>query len=161
NRYRAMMGLSESLHRVWPTETSNGGKDVSDGLYETIGTRFERQAAATPDNRAVVTDELSLTYGELDAVASRIAGGLAALPSNNDSPVALLMPEGPFLYAALLGAAKAGRIFFVLPVTSPEPLLSALIADFAVEHILTDNSWCAAATRVAGTQASVLEAEQV
>jgi len=34
---------------------------VSDGLYETIGTRFERQAAATPDNLAVVTDELSLT----------------------------------------------------------------------------------------------------
>jgi acyl-coenzyme A synthetase/AMP-(fatty) acid ligase len=69
------------------------------------------------------------------------------------------MREGPFLYAALLGAAKAGRIFFVLPVTSPEPLLSALIADFAVEHILTDNSFCAVAMRVAGTQASVLEAE--
>src|SRR5262249_43727675 len=95
---------------------------------DTIGTRFERQAAATPDNLAVVTDELSLTYGELDALASRIAGGLAALPSNSDRPVALLMPEGPFLYAALLGAAKAGRIFFVLPVTSPEPWLSALIA---------------------------------
>src|SRR5262245_16098837 len=128
---------------------------------DTIGTRFERQAAATPDNLAVVTDELSFTYGELDALASRIAGGLAALPSNSDRPVALLMPEGPFLYAALLGSAKAGRIFLVLPVTLPEPLLSTLIADFAVEHILTDNSWCVVATRVAGTQASVLEAEQI
>ena len=44
------------------------------GCHDTIGTRFERQAAATPDNLAVVTDELSLTYRELDAVASRIAG---------------------------------------------------------------------------------------
>src|SRR5262249_47052349 len=130
-------------------------------LYETIGTRFERQAAATPDNLAVVTDELSLTYGELDAVASRIAGGLAVLPSSSDRPIALLMPEGPFLYAALLGAAKAGRIFFVLPVTSPEPWLSALIADSAAEYILTDNSWCAVARRVAGTQASVLEVEPI
>ena len=41
---------------------------VSDGLHDTIGTRFERQAAATPDNLAVATDELSLTYRELDAV---------------------------------------------------------------------------------------------
>jgi amino acid adenylation domain-containing protein len=134
---------------------------VSDRLYETIGTRFERQAAATPDNLAVVTDELSLTYGELDAVASRIAGGLAVLASNSDRPVALLMPEGPFLYAAILGAAKAGRIFFVLPVTSPEPWLSTLVADSAAEHILTDNSLCAVAVRVAGTEASVLEVERI
>ena len=101
---------------------------VSDRLYDTIGTRFERQAAATPDNLAVVTDELSLTYRELDAMASRIAGGLAVLPSDSDRPVALLMSEGPFLYAAMLGATKAGRTFFVLPVTSPEPWLSALVA---------------------------------
>jgi amino acid adenylation domain-containing protein len=128
---------------------------------DTIGTRFERQAAATPDNLAVVTDELALTYGELDAVASRIAGGLAGLPSNKDRPVALLMPEGPFLYAALLGAAKAGRIFFVLPVTSPEPWLSELIADSAAQYILTDNSSCALAVRVAGSQAKVLEVEPI
>jgi amino acid adenylation domain-containing protein len=128
---------------------------------DTIGTRFERQAAATPDNLAVVTDELSFTYAELDAVASRIAGGLAVLPSNSDRPVALLMPEGPFLYAAILGAAKASRIFFVLPVTSAEPWLSALIADSTAEYILTDKSWCAVAVRVAGTETSVLEVERI
>src|SRR5215467_16268003 len=102
---------------------------VPDRLYETIGTRLERQAAATPDNLAVVTDELSLTYRELDTVASRIAGGLAVLPSDGDRPIALLMSEGPLLYAAMLGAAKAGRIFFVLAMTSPEPWLSALVAE--------------------------------
>jgi amino acid adenylation domain-containing protein len=134
---------------------------VSDGLYDTIATRFERQAAATPHNLAVVTDELSLSYGELDEMASRIAGGLAVLPSDNDRPVALLMPEGPLLYAAMLGAAKAGRIFFVLSVTSPEPWLSSLVADSAAAHILTDNSWCAVAVRVAGTEATVLEVERI
>src|SRR5262245_25390484 len=128
---------------------------------DTIGTRFERQAAATSDNLALLTDELSFTYGELDAVASRIAGGLAVLPSNSDRPVALLMPEGPFLYAAILGAAKASRIFFVLPVTSAEPWLSALIADSTAEYILTDKSWCAVAVRVAGTETSVLEVERI
>jgi acyl-CoA synthetase (AMP-forming)/AMP-acid ligase II len=113
---------------------------VSDGLHDTIGTRFERQAAATPDNLAVVTDELSLTYRELDTLASRIAGGLAILPSDGDRPIALLMSEGPLLYAAMLGAAKAGRIFFVLAVTSPEPWLSALVAESGAAHILTDTS---------------------
>jgi acyl-CoA synthetase (AMP-forming)/AMP-acid ligase II/thioesterase domain-containing protein len=134
---------------------------VSDGLYDTIATRFERQAAATPHNLAVVTDELSLTYLELDAMASRIAGGLALLPSDSDRPLALLMSEGPFLYAAVLGAAKAGRIFFVLTVTSPEPWLSELVAESGAAHILTDNSWFALAVRVAGTEASVLEVERI
>ena len=87
-------------------------------------------------------------------------GALAFLPWDNDRPVALLMSEGPFLYAAILGAAKAGRIFFVLPVTSPEPWLSALVADSA-GRILTDNSWYAVAVRVAGTEANVLEVERI
>src|SRR5262249_31657376 len=127
----------------------------------TIGTRFERQAAATPDNLAVVTDELSLTYRELDTLASRIAGGLAVLPSDSDRPVALLLSEGPSLYASMLGAVKAGRIFFVLAVTSPEPWLSTLVAESGAAHILTDNSWYAVALRVAGTEASVLEVERI
>src|SRR5262249_51706939 len=128
---------------------------------DTIGTRFELQAAATPDNLAVVTDELSLTYRELDTVASRIAGGLAVLPSDGDRPVALLMSEGPLLYAAMLGAAKAGRIFFVLAVTSPEPWLSVLVAESGAACILSDSSWYAVAVRVAGTKATVLEVERM
>src|SRR5262245_3876854 len=128
---------------------------------DTIGTSFERQAAATPDNLAVVTDELSLTYRELDVMASRIAGGLAILPSDSDRPIALLMSEGPLLYAAMLGAAKAGRIFFVLAVTSPEPWLSALVAESSAACILTDSSWYAVAVRVAGTKATVLEVERI
>src|SRR5262245_13280742 len=134
---------------------------VSDGPYDTIGARFERQAAATPDNLAVVTDELSLTYRELDAMASRIAGGLAILPSHGDRPVALLMSEGPLLYAAMLGAAKAGRIFFVLAVTSPELWRSALVAESGAACIVTDSSWHALAVRVVGTEASVLEVERI
>ena len=50
-----------------------------DTSEDTIAARFERQVSEFPDRLALVTDEVSLTYRELDLKASRIAGALASL----------------------------------------------------------------------------------
>ena len=56
--------------------------DTSDNSEDTITSRFERQVATVPDNLALVTDEISLTYRELDLKASHIAASLASLLLN-------------------------------------------------------------------------------
>ena len=43
---------------------------------ETIGARFERHAIEARDNLAIVTDEISLTYGELAAMSDPIVARL-------------------------------------------------------------------------------------
>jgi non-ribosomal peptide synthetase component F len=63
--------------------------DTSDESEDTIASRFERQVAAVPDKLAIVTDDISLTYRALDLKASRIAAGLASLPSQRDQPIVL------------------------------------------------------------------------
>src|SRR5690242_15553931 len=88
----------------------HAGRDLED----TIASAFERQAAATPDNPAVVTEHRKVTYGELNATAEKIAVGLGSTARAPDRPVALMMREGPNLIAAMLGAAKTGRIFIPL-----------------------------------------------
>src|SRR5262249_37110307 len=88
--------------------------DTWDSSEDTIASRFERQVAAVPDELAVVTDEISLTYRALDLRASRIAAVLASLPSQRDQPIVLFMKDNAGRVAAMLGALKANRILIPL-----------------------------------------------
>src|SRR5258706_15682493 len=96
---------------------------ASESTHDTIATRFERQARATPDNLAIVMGGVSLTYRKLDAMAANIAAHIASASSLPERPIAILMEKGPLAVAAMLGAAKSGRVFFPLAPYPPEPPL--------------------------------------
>src|SRR5439155_8807618 len=93
--------------------------DNLDSDEDTIASRFERQVATVPDNLAIVTDDVSLTYRSLDLKASRIAAGLASLPFERHQPIMLFMKDEVDRIAAMLGAWKANRIFVSLAANSP------------------------------------------
>src|SRR5687768_7072065 len=118
-----------------PVEIDRAAHSPND---DAIARRFEGQAAATPGNLAIVTEEISLTYRELDALATNIAAYIAAESSIPERPVAILMEKGPLPVAAILGVAKAGRIFIPLELDAPEAWLTGVVADSKAAHILTD-----------------------
>ena len=84
--------------------------DASEFSEDTITSRLEQQVAAVPNNLAVVTDDISLTYRALDLRASSIAAKLALLPSPRDRPIVLFTKDeaarwsscGPYKAAAQL-----------------------------------------------------------
>jgi amino acid adenylation domain-containing protein len=114
----------------------------------TIAAHFERQVAATPSNFAIVTDDVSLTYRDLDLLAGNIAARVAAENSAPDGPIAILLEKGPFAIAAMLGATKAGRIFVPLELSAPEAWLTGVVGECGAAQILTDTKWLAVATRI-------------
>ena len=125
----------------------------------TLATRFEHFAATQPEALAIVGEDRSLTYGALNALADRIAFALASLPSRPDDVLGLMMREGAFLVAAMLGAIKAGRIFIPFEMAAPEAWLSEVIADSGVTHILADEHWLSMAERASAGRAPVLKVE--
>lgn len=72
---------------------------------------FERQAAMTPDAVAVVSGDVSMTYGELDARATGVAKELLRRGVGPESVVAVALPRSPELMVALLGVLKAGAAY--------------------------------------------------
>ena len=99
--------MTEVLGQWLSNETSGNPED-------TIVSRFERQVAAVPDELAIVTNEISLTYRALDQKASRIAAALASLPSQREQPITLFIKDEAARISAMLGALKANRIFIPL-----------------------------------------------
>ena len=147
--------MTDVLEQQWSRN------DASDNSEDTIASRFERQVAAVPDKLAIVTDEISLTYRALDLKASRIAAGLASLPSQRDRPIALFMKDEAVRIAAMLGALKANRIFIPLAPNSPEKWVTQVIEDSGTAQIIVDSSTRSIAELSATGSVTVMEVEQL
>lgn len=129
----------------------------SDGADDTIAARFERQVALTPNHLAVLTGTHAVTYRELDEMAAFVAGEIQSESSEDQSPIALLMKDALSSITAMLGAAKAGRIFIPLDPTFPEAYVAETIKDSGAALILTDGESAEVSKRIAGVRVCVLQ----
>ena len=146
--------MTKVLEQQWSHD------ETSDNSEDTIASRFERQVQAFPDKLAIVTDEISLTYRELDLKATRIAAALTSLPSSRDQPVVLLMKkEEVSRIAAMLGVLKANRIFIPCAPNSPQTWLMQVIEDSGARHIIVDSSTRLELARTGSV--TVLDVEQL
>jgi syringomycin synthetase protein SyrE len=92
-------------------------------------TQFESQARLNPDNVALVWDGSSMTYGELDQRANRLAHRLVAHGAVPEKIVAVAMHRSAEMVVALLAVSKTGAAF--LPLDPDAPL--ARLADIVQE----------------------------
>ena len=77
---------------------------------------LEHQALLAPDRVALTYDGRHMTYGELDAGAAQVAGGLTALGIVPGDHVALTCPNLPWFPIAYYGILKAGAVVVPLNV---------------------------------------------
>ncbi|MEU9503184.1 condensation domain-containing protein, partial [Streptomyces sp. NPDC048196] len=105
---------------------------------------FARQAARVPDAIAVVSEDVSLTYGQLEARANQLAHWLARRGVGPESLVALALPRSPELLVALLAVLKAGGAYLPVDPEYPAERIAFLLADARPAMLLTDSSTLAA-----------------
>ncbi|MBB1062164.1 non-ribosomal peptide synthetase, partial [Marilutibacter spongiae] len=101
---------------------------------------FEAHAAADPEALAVECDGESLTYGELNARANRIAHYLVGEGVRPDDLVALCVDRSCEMLAGLLGILKAGAAYLPIDPNYPEERVAAMLEDAAIEHVLAQSS---------------------
>ncbi|MCQ8195597.1 non-ribosomal peptide synthetase, partial [Streptomyces rugosispiralis] len=99
---------------------------------------FERRVGLVPDAVAVVCGERSLTYGELDAWAERVAVGLVARGVGPESVVGLALPRSVELVVGLLGIWKAGAAYLPVDPRYPGGRLGHILRAACPVVVLTD-----------------------
>jgi amino acid adenylation domain-containing protein len=102
---------------------------------------FERQVARRPEALAVSGQGRSLSYGELEAQANRLAHYLRHLGVEPEARVALCVERSPEMVVALLGILKAGGAYVPLDPGHPAERLALVLGDSAPKVLLTEERW--------------------
>ncbi|WP_066503439.1 amino acid adenylation domain-containing protein [Abyssisolibacter fermentans] len=103
----------------------------------TIQELFEQQVRKTPDKVAVVYEDKSLTYRQLNEKANQLAGYLRKLGVKKDQLVGLMAEKSLEMIVALIAIPKAGCAFVGIAPEYPNDRIEYLLEDCKVDILLT------------------------
>src|SRR6202789_4038132 len=150
---RAMEGVVDALETA-PFRAVNTIDVLSEGerhkvLYEWNDTAveyprdkcihelFEEQVERTPDATAVVFEDTSLSYGELNRRANQLAHYLRELGVRPDVRVGICVERGLEMVVGLLAILKAGGAYVPLDPAYPSARLRYMLEDSTPAVLLT------------------------
>lgn len=116
----------------------------------------EDQARATPAAPALVHQGRTVSYAELDGMASALARRLRGLGVGPEKLVAVLVERGPEMVACLLAVWKAGGAYVPLDPSWPAERMAAVLRGAGAGIALSQRSWAARLAEVAGPDLRVL-----
>ncbi|MEU8074813.1 amino acid adenylation domain-containing protein [Catellatospora citrea] len=90
---------------------------------------FADQVAARRDAIALVYEQTSLTYGQLDAAANRLAHALLARGAGPERVVGLCLPRSAEMIVAQVAVLKAGAAYLPLDPDYPADRIAYMVAD--------------------------------
>ncbi len=107
------------------------------GFWATLPEVFEAQAARTPDAPAVIFGDVTLSYADLDARASRLARLLGSLGAGPGTLVGVALERSADLVAVLLGVWMAGAGYLPVDPAYPAERVGFMLADAAPAVLVT------------------------
>ncbi len=107
----------------------------------TVHALFEAQAERMADAVAVVFEDATLTYRELDERANQLAHSLRDRGVGPDVPVAVCVERSLELVIALLGILKAGGAYVPLDPAFPASRLAFMLRDTEANVLVTQQKF--------------------
>ena len=103
----------------------------------TLPALIEAQVARTPTATALVCEDASLSYAELNARANRLARLLIAQGAGPEQIVALALPRSAEMVIALLAILKSGAAYLPIDPDYPSERIAFMLADARPARLLT------------------------
>lgn len=104
---------------------------------KTIHSIFEEQVRKNPDRTALVCEDKSLTFKELNRKANRVANILRKKGVSNNNVVGLMTDRSSEMIIGILGILKAGGAYLPIDYKLPQDRILSMLYDGNVNIILT------------------------
>ena len=101
---------------------------------------FQSQIRRRPAATALVCDEFSLSYADLNARANQLAHLLISLGVGPEAAVGVCLDRSADLVATLLGILKAGGTYVPVDPSVPRSRAADIIESAAARHVVTSSS---------------------
>ncbi len=121
-------------------QLSEAEKDpIPDSRNYTVLDLIEIQVNNRPNEVALIAEQDSFTYKELDEVSNAVAGHLINAGVGKGTFVALFLEKSIETIAAILGVLKAGGVYVPIDVNYPDKRVDYMLSDTKTQHILTQS----------------------
>src|SRR5437762_4299833 len=101
---------------------------------------FEEQVSSAPDQPAVIYENETLTFAELNARANQLAGYLQTLGAGAESLIAICVERSLDMAVGILGILKSGAAYLPLDPEYPQERLAFMVNDARPSLILTKST---------------------
>ncbi|MGZ4985469.1 MAG: non-ribosomal peptide synthetase, partial [Chthoniobacterales bacterium] len=101
---------------------------------------LERQIRERPDALAIKQGARELTFAQLDELAEQVAQAIAQAGLTSDV-VAVVLPPGPEIVAAMLGILRAGAAFLLLNPAAPRLERERMLRRLSISVAFTDETF--------------------
>ncbi|KFX66134.1 non-ribosomal peptide synthetase [Paraburkholderia fungorum] len=125
---------------AWNNDTAVDRQDA----FRPVHQRVADHAQARPDARGVADFERSLTRGEVDARATRLAQRLVAAGVSAEMRVGVALSRSVDLLVGLIAVLKSGGAFVPLDPGHPRERLAQILDDARITHVITERASLAA-----------------
>ena len=102
---------------------------------------FEDQARCQPDAPALRDQQQSLSYGQAEQRANRLARLLIAAGIGPGQPVGVCLPPGVDLAVSFLAVLKAGAVYVPIDPSYPGERISRVLASVAPSVVIAGAGW--------------------
>ncbi len=116
---------------------------------------FEQQVERTPDATALIYEDQSVSYRELNRRANQLANYLQTKGVGLETRVAICMERSVEMMVSLLGVLKAGGAYVPIDPWYPQERIEYMVRDAAAEVILTQQHLAERVSEIGVTVVSV------
>ncbi|MFK8104081.1 MAG: amino acid adenylation domain-containing protein, partial [Saprospiraceae bacterium] len=99
---------------------------------------FTTQVSKTPNNLAVIFEDETLSYAELDARSNQLARHLRERGAQAESLVAICIDRSPEMIVGLWGILKSGAAYLPVDVAHPQERIDYLLEDSQAQFVVTN-----------------------
>lgn len=112
------------------------------GKFKTFVDILRKQADVQPEKIALVDEDGSYSYGQLDEVSNGVASKLLGLEIGKGDIVPVVMPRGKDFVAAFIGVMKMGAAFVPMNENWPKAKIESIKKNIKARNII-NNVWMA------------------
>jgi len=107
---------------------------------KTISELFEKQVEKTPDTTALIFEDISFTYRELNEKTNQLAHYLRSNGIKNGNIVGIMLNRSPELIISMLAILKSGAAYLPIDPTYPENRINYIISDSNIDTLITSSN---------------------